>query len=72
MYYPADDFEERVPSALIRLVAELRGAEFTDPTTIMVDVHRVFPVEISYVSCDVHLPTLHIPHSLLGDHMTIT
>ncbi len=71
MYSPADDYEERVPSALIRLVAEMCEADQVDPNNIMVDVHRFYPIEISYVSCDVSFPILKIPHNLLGKHMTV-
>ena len=71
MYSPADDYEERVPSSLIRLVAEMCEADQVDPNNIMVDVHRFYPIEISYVSCDVSFPTLKIPLNLLGKHMTV-
>ena len=71
MYSPADEYEERVPSSLIRLVAKMGGADQVDPNNLMIDVHRFYPIEISFVSCDINFPTLKIPQTLLGKHMTV-
>lgn len=40
MYCPADEFEDRVPDTVIRLVAERGGANDVDPTLIMIDHTR--------------------------------
>ena len=66
MYTPADEYEERVPESVIRLVAERGRADQVDPNNIMVDVHRFYPVEMSFVSADVSFKYLKIPNKLLG------
>lgn len=70
MYTPADEYEERVPESVIRLVAERGGADQVDPNNIMVDVHRFYPVEISFVSADVSFKYLKIPKTFLGKFMS--
>ncbi len=40
MYTPSDQFEERVPAAVIRLVAKRGGASGVDPQLIMIDATR--------------------------------
>lgn len=71
MYTPADEYEERVPESVIRLVAERGGADQVDPNSIMVDVHRFYPVDISFVPADVSFKSLRIPDKLLGKIMTL-
>ena len=40
MYCPSDEYEDRVPNTLIRLVAERGGANEVDPNLIMIDHTR--------------------------------
>ena len=40
MYTPSDQFEERVPAAVIQQVAKMGGANGVDPNLIMIDATR--------------------------------
>ena len=40
MYNPSDQYEDRVPESVVRLVAERGGASGVDPSLIMIDVTR--------------------------------
>ena len=61
MYTPVDEYEERVPEAVIRLVSERGGAEVIDPAHIMIDMNRFFPIEFPYSPTDVSFSALPLP-----------
>ena len=64
MYTPANEFEERVPASVIRLVAQKNGADATDPVNLMVDITRVLPVSFPFTPSDVNYKHLSLPPTL--------
>jgi len=64
MYTPANEFEERVPVSVIRLVAQRSGADRADPTQLMADTNHTLPIDFLYVPSDVNFQSLTIPRSM--------
>ncbi|CAI7991817.1 Unconventional myosin-Va, partial [Geodia barretti] len=65
MYSPANEFEERVPASIIRLVAQKNGADLTDPAHLMASIDRVFPVTFPHSpSSDISSRGISLPPSL--------
>ena len=66
MYSPANEFEERVPAAVIRSIVQKNGADTADPLHLMVDVDHFFPVSFppSPPTSDYKTLTLSLPLSL--------
>ena len=64
MYTPANEFEERVPVSVIRLVAQRSGADQADPTHLMADMNHTLPIDFLYVPSDVSFQSLTIPRSM--------
>ena len=62
MYSP-DDYEERIPAAVIRAVVE-RGADRADPSKLMMDSGHVFPVTFPYCPSSPKFPTLNLPKAV--------
>lgn len=71
MYTPADEYEEKVPVSVVKLFVEVGGADQMDPSNLMVDVHRVYPLELSYVPADISFQSITIATDILGDHLTL-
>lgn len=68
MYSPANDFEERVPASVIRLVAQKNGADTADPVHLMVNIDHFFPVTFPSTPSDINYNNLSLPPSL--NHLT--
>lgn len=64
MYLPANEFEERVPASIIRLVAQKNGADYTDPIHLMTSIDHIFPVTFPHTPSDISYKTLSLPPSL--------
>ena len=69
MYTPAHENEDRVPAAVIRLVAQKSGADSTDPLNLMVDNEYIFPFTLPSPSSssstpDISFKNLSLPPSL--------
>ncbi|XP_048581655.1 unconventional myosin-Va isoform X2 [Nematostella vectensis] len=60
MYTPANEYEARVPSSVIRAVVE-RGHNKTDPMYLMLDTAYLFPVTLPFTPSAVSLETINIP-----------
>ena len=67
MYTPANEYEERVPVTVIRLVAQKSGADRTDPARLMADINHVFAVEFPYTYSDVNYRSIAVPEFLKLD-----
>ena len=46
MYSPANEYEERVPATIIRLVGSKNGADSADPAQLMTSIDHVFPFSL--------------------------
>jgi myosin-5 len=69
MYSPANEFEDRVPASVIRLVAQKNGADSTDPVNLMVNIDYIFPVTFPHsTSSDIDYKTVSLPQSLSHLH----
>ena len=64
MYSPANEYEDRVPASIIRLVAQRNGADSTDPAHLMASIDYVFPVTFPLSPSDVSYRNLALPGSL--------
>ena len=64
MYSPANEFEDRVPASVIRLVAQKNGADSTDPAHLMASIDHVFPVTFPLSPTEISYKTLSLPSSL--------
>ena len=64
MYTPANEYEERVPVSVIRLVTQRSGADRADPAHLMADVNHILPIDFLYTPSDVSFQTLTIPKAI--------
>ena len=64
MYSPADDFEERVPASVIRLVGQKGGADSADPSHLMVPIDSTHHPSFPYTPADVNFQKLSLPASM--------
>eukprot|EP00053_Salpingoeca_punica_P009393 m.84178 g.84178 ORF g.84178 m.84178 type:complete len:180 (+) comp15007_c0_seq1:1422-1961(+) len=65
MYTPGD-YEERVPTDVIRAVME-RGKDKTDPTKLMMDAAQLYPVTFPFSPAAPKFPSIKLPASLCID-----
>ncbi len=65
MYNPVNEYEERVPISVIRLVAQKGRDDQTDPSHLMADVNHWFPMELPYSPASISFQSIAIPPSLL-------
>lgn len=64
MYTPANEYEERVPVSVIRLVNQRSGADRANPAHLMADVNHILPIDFLYTPSDVSFHTLTIPKAI--------
>ena len=69
MYTPANEFEERVPVSVIRLVAQKAGADKADPTHLMADINHIYPITFPFASSSVNFKSISVPKSLNLDFL---
>ena len=67
MYTPANEYEERVPVSVIRLVTQRSGADRADPAHLMADVNHILPIDFLYTPSDVSFQSLTIPKAISLD-----
>lgn len=70
MYTPANEYEARVPSKVIRAVIE-RGHNKTDPMFLMMDTAYMFPVTLPFTPSAVSLETINIPDNCGLDFLQV-
>ncbi|XP_068711585.1 unconventional myosin-Va-like isoform X2 [Montipora foliosa] len=63
MYTPANEYEARVPSSVIRAVVE-RGHNKTEPMFLMNDTAYMYPFTLPFTPSAVSLESINIPESL--------
>ena len=64
MYTPANEYEERVPVSVIRLVNQRSGADRANPAHLMADVNHILPIDFLYTPSDISFQTLTIPKAI--------
>ncbi|XP_022802810.1 unconventional myosin-Va-like isoform X2 [Stylophora pistillata] len=70
MYTPANEYEARVPSSVIRAVVE-RGHNKTDPMFLMTDTAYIYPFTLPFTPSAVSLDSLTIPDNLNLDFLRV-
>lgn len=70
MYTPANEYEARVPSSVIRAVVE-RGHNKVEPQYLMMDTAYMFPVTLPFTPSAVSMDTILIPENLNMDFLRI-
>lgn len=70
MYTPANEYEARVPSSVIRAVVE-RGHNKTEPMYLMNDTAYMFPFTLPFTPSAVSLESLTIPEHLNLDFLKV-
>lgn len=70
MYTPANEYEARVPSSVIKAVVE-RGHNKTEPMYLMMDTSYMFPVTLPFTPSSVSLETLQIPDNCGLDFLQV-
>lgn len=71
MYTPANEYEARVPSSVIKAVVE-RGHNKTEPMYLMMDTSYMFPVTLPFTPSAVSLETIHIPENCGLDFLQVS
>jgi len=70
MYTPANEYEARVPSSVIRAVVE-RGHNKTEPMFLMIDTAYMYPFTLPFTPSAVSLESLTIPENLNLDFLKV-
>ena len=70
MYTPANEYETRVPSSVIRAVVECTHNN-TDPMYLLTDIEYIYPFTLPFTPSAVSLEALTIPDHLNLDFLKV-
>ena len=70
MYTPANEYEARVPAAVIRAVVQ-RAHNENDQMFLMVDANKTFPVSFAFTASAVALETITMPETINSSFLKI-
>ena len=70
MYTPANEYEARVPAAVIRAVVQQAHNE-ADPMFLMVDANKTYPVSFAFTASAVSLENISIPESISSSFLKV-
>ncbi|XP_074612959.1 unconventional myosin-Va-like isoform X2 [Acropora palmata] len=70
MYTPANEYEARVPSSVVRAVVE-RGHNKTEPMYLMSDTAYMYPFTLPFTPSAVSLESINIPETLNLDFLEV-
>ena len=70
MYTPANEYEARVPAAVIRAVVQ-RAQDKPDPMFLMADANKTYSVSFTFTASAVALETIAIPETLNASFLKV-